>query len=117
MSIDDQLKSGLRYFDFRCGVSFGRLYLFHGRSPLGFALSDVLARMYAWLERVQGEAIMLQIKMEGGTGDENAFEEMLRFELTKNARFWALGNTIPRLGAVRGKIQLQKTLRTRQPFV
>lgn len=112
MSIDDQLKSGLRYFDFRCGVSFGSLYLFHGRSPLGFALNDVLARMYAWLERVQNEAIILQIKMEGGTGDENAFEEMLRSELTKNARLWALGNTIPRLGAVRGKIQLMRRFHT-----
>jgi hypothetical protein len=30
-------------------------------------------------------------KMEGGTGDENAFEEMLRSELTKKVRFWALG--------------------------
>jgi len=63
---------------------------FTGRSPLGFALNDVLARMYAWLERVQSEAIMLQIKMKGGTGDENAFEEMLRAELAKNARFWVL---------------------------
>ena len=26
---------------------------------------------------------MLQIKMEGGIGDENAFDEMLRSELTK----------------------------------
>ena len=39
MSIDDQLKSGLQYFDFHCDVSFGSLYLFHGRSPLGFALN------------------------------------------------------------------------------
>jgi hypothetical protein len=30
--------------------------------------------------------------MEGGTGDENAFEEMPRSELTKKkVRFWALG--------------------------
>jgi 1-phosphatidylinositol phosphodiesterase len=107
-SIVDQLNSGIRYFDFRCGVSFGRLYLFHGRSPLGFALNDVLARIYAWLDRVQKEAIMLQIKMEGGTGDETAFEEMLRSELTGNAKFWALGNTIPQLGASRGKIQLMR---------
>jgi hypothetical protein len=31
MSIDDQLKSGLQYFDFHCGVSFESLYPFHGR--------------------------------------------------------------------------------------
>ena len=108
MSIADQLNSGVRYFDFRCGVSFGRLYLFHGRSPLGLELSTVLARMYRWLDRSQHEAIMLQIKMEGGTGDETAFENMLRSELTNNAKFWALGNTIPKLGAVRGKIQLMR---------
>jgi hypothetical protein len=30
----------------------------------------------------------------------NAFEEMLRSELAQNARFWVLGNTIPRLSAV-----------------
>jgi hypothetical protein len=106
MSIDDQLNSGIRYFDFRCGVSFGRSHLFHGRSPLGFTLTDVLVRMYAWLNRAQKEAIMLQIKMEGGSGDEIAFEELLRSEFNANAKFWALGNTIPRLGAIRSKIQL-----------
>ena len=72
--------------------------------------------MYAWLERVQSEAIMLQIKMEGGTGDENAFEEMLRSAVTKNARFWALGNTIPRLGTVRGKIQVMRRFTSRGPL-
>jgi 1-phosphatidylinositol phosphodiesterase len=108
MSIEDQLKSGIRYFDFGCGVSFGTLYLFHGRSPLGFTLTEVLARVYAWLARVQREAIMVQIKMEGGTGDETAFEKLLRSEFTKNEKFWALGNTIPKLGAIRGKIQLMR---------
>lgn len=106
LSIEDQLNSGIRYFDFRCGLSFGRLHLFHGRSPLGFTLTDVLARMYAWLNRAPKEAIILQIKMEGGSGDEIAFEELLRSEFNENAKFWALGNTIPRLGAIRGKIQL-----------
>ena len=106
MSIDDQLKSGIRYFDFRCGLSFGGLYLFHGNSPLGFALRDVLERMYAWLEQMEKEALMVQIKMEGGTGDEVTFEAMLRSEITNNQKFWALGNTIPTLGAIRGKIQL-----------
>lgn len=108
ISIEDQLNSGLRYFDFRCGVSFGTLYLFHGRSPLGFSLTDVLARMYVWLARAQQEAVIVQIKMEGGSGNETAFEKLLRSEFTGNAKFWALGNTIPKLRAVRGKIQLMR---------
>lgn len=108
LSIEDQLNSGIRYFDFRCGVSFGRILLFHGSSPLGFELSNVLAGMYRWLDRSPHEAIMLQIKMEGGTGDESAFEKMLRFEFNDNAKFWALGNKIPKLGAIRGKIQLMR---------
>jgi 1-phosphatidylinositol phosphodiesterase len=108
ISVEAQLNSGLRYFDFRCGVSFGSLYLFHGRSPLGFSLTEVLARMYAWLARAPQEAIIVQMKMEGGSGDETAFEKLLRSQFTENAKFWALGTTIPKLGAVRGKIQLMR---------
>src|SRR5579871_1705648 len=82
MSIDDQLKSRLRCFYFRCDVSFGGLYLFQGRSFLGFAL-NVWRGCNAWFERVQNEVVMLQIKMESGIGDVNVFEGMLRSELTK----------------------------------
>ena len=108
MTIDEQLNAGIRYFDFRCGVSFGKLYLFHGRSPLGFVVNDVLGKMYSWLDQSSNEAIMLQVKMEGGSGDESVFETLFLAELTLNAKHWALGNAIPKLGAVRGKIQLMR---------
>ena len=103
MSIDDQLKSGLRYFGFPLQRIFWKLVPLSRASSTRIRIKR-LARMYAWLERVQNEVIMLQIKMEGGIGDKNALEEMLRSELTKNVRFWALGNRVQRLGAVRGKI-------------
>ena len=49
--------------------------------------------MYTWFERVQNEVVMLQIKTEGGIGDENAFEEMLRSELTKKREILGRGDT------------------------
>src|SRR3954471_9281167 len=44
----------------------------------------------AWLERVQNEAIIVQIKIEDGIGREYAFEDMLQHELTKmrDSRPW-----------------------------
>ena len=108
MSIAEQLNAGIRYFDFRCGVYFGKLYLFHGRSPLGLWLNDVLAKMYAFLDRSPHEAIMVQVKMEGGSGDESVFEKLFLAELAENKKYWALGTVIPKLGTVRGKIQLMR---------
>ena len=108
MSIVKQLDAGIRYIDFRCGVSFGKLYLFHGRSPLASSLHAVLAQIYAWLDENLTETIMLQVKMEGGTGDREAFEDLFRAELDAHSEFWALGSTIPTLGEVRGQIQLMR---------
>lgn len=112
LSIVEQLEAGIRYLDFRLGVYFGKLYLYHGRSPLGLALTDVLGKIYAWLDLSPSEAIMLQIKMEGGSGDETAFESLLREEIASHMKYWALETTIPRLGTVRGKIQLMRRFPT-----
>jgi hypothetical protein len=49
MSIDDELKPDLRYLDIPLRRVFWKLV------P-GFALNDALARIYAWLKRVQDEA-------------------------------------------------------------
>ena len=113
MSIADQLANGIRYFDFRCGVFVGKLRLYHDRFPLGFNLCDVLAEMYAWLEKAKTEALILQIKMEGGDGDEFAFEELLRAEITSGAKYWVLDGRIPTLRSIRGKIQLLRRFATR----
>ena len=58
--------------------------------------------------------MVLQVKHEGVDGDEGRFEELVRGEVEGNERFWAVGTGIPRLGEVRGRIQLMRRFRIQE---
>jgi 1-phosphatidylinositol phosphodiesterase len=110
-TLTQQLHLGIRYFDFRLGITFGSLRLYHGKTPLQITLKDALGEMYAFLGQEKGECLILQVKHEGGDGDYARFEELFRREVAGNERMWATGSQIPRLGDVRGKIQLMRRFR------
>ena len=117
-TLTQQLHLGIRYFDFRLGIfktAFGSgsgiLRLYHGKTPLGITFAEALREIYGFLEREKGECVVLQIKHEGVDGDEGRFEELVRGEVEGNEGFWAVGTGIPRLGEVRGRIQLMRRFR------
>jgi 1-phosphatidylinositol phosphodiesterase len=114
-TLTQQLHLGIRYFDFRLGIAFGSLRLYHGKTPLRITFKEALGELYAFLREEKRECLVLQVKHEGGDRDDEGFEKLFRGELAGNKMFWAVGNLIPTLGEVRGKIQLMRRFRVKEP--
>lgn len=118
----DQLRHGVRFFDFRvakpfltnCGNAFGSspddLQVVHGsfpvRLPFPVKLEDELNEIYAFLQQHPTETAIVSIKMEGDTsvwqGDD--FPNLIwnRYVGPSQDR-WFLENRIPQMGEARGR--------------
>lgn len=116
-TLTQQLHMGIRYFDFRLGISFGKLRVYHGKTPLSVTFQDASKELYDFLRDHASECVVLQVKHEGADGDEEGFQELFGKQLRQNLRYWALGPTIPRLGDVRGRIQLMRRFRLGDPMM
>ena len=107
MSIPQQLNSGIRYFDLRCKEENLILDMYHGPVSLGTTLSQVLILIKGFLAQNPTETIIAQIKDEAYTPSPNfaaAFQAIL--DQSFFGQLFALGVETPKLGNVRGKIQL-----------
>lgn len=107
LDILEQLDSGIRYFDLRCGLRNDILEMVHGPSYLGMTLHNVLKVMYKWLRKHSSEAVIVQIKED--TREVRSTVEFARAVVAvvqQNANRWRTENTVPLLGSVRGRIQL-----------
>ncbi|CZT16902.1 uncharacterized protein RCC_02737 [Ramularia collo-cygni] len=107
LSIQEQLNSGIRYFDLRVGLRNDVPEMCHGVAFLGLQLSDVLDVMYAFLEQHPREAIIVQIKQ-----DRKAQKSTIHFShaivqaISLRRERWRTANTTPTLAELRGRIQL-----------
>ena len=107
MSVVQQLDSGIRYFDFRCGLRNNIVEMVHGVTYLGLTLEDVLNDVYAWLAVQQTEAVIIQIKKDRKPKNSNVdFANAIYHVLTKRSELWRTANTTPLIGDLRGRIQL-----------
>lgn len=64
----------------------------------------------------RGECVILQVKHEGGDGDDVKFEELFRREVGHTQDLWVTGSQIPTLGEVRGRIQLMRRFRIKERY-
>lgn len=125
-SITEQLKHGIRFFDFRvtrpffansCGNFFSGnpddLQVIHGKFPVrlpsSVKLEDCLNEIYAFLQQHPSETAIISIKMEGNTdiwsGDE--FPDLMWKRYFEPAQQrWFLHSSIPTMGQARGKAVL-----------
>ena len=111
--IDEQLAVGVRYFDLRLGYDgLATLdpMLFHtsicrNRNNNYLRLSHVMNDFFEFLTTHRTETIIILVSNSGSADNKNitaSIEKYLTSDSVKN-KFWC-GDTIPPLGAVRGKI-------------
>jgi 1-phosphatidylinositol phosphodiesterase len=81
---------------------FLNTFIFSGK----LYFNDVLEQIYAFLQAHPSETVIFSVKDEDPKDDAKEFESLLFSEIRKNRDRWYLHNTIPSLGAVRGKVVL-----------
>ncbi|KAF2153884.1 PLC-like phosphodiesterase [Myriangium duriaei CBS 260.36] len=117
LSLTQQLDSGIRYMDMRCGLRTDVLEMVHGRAVLGRPLASCLEDIYSWLSDHPTEAVTLQIKQDRAPENSSVnFAEALWRLVDASPHHWALGATTPRLGHVRGRIQLLRRFKLYGPY-
>jgi 1-phosphatidylinositol phosphodiesterase len=107
LNIQEQLNSGIRYFDFRCGLRDDIVELVHGPTFLGLTLPKVLDTIYTWLEKHPSEALIVQIKEDRNPQRSrlNIAQAMDKI-ISQHRKQWRIDDTTCNLGELRGRIQL-----------
>ncbi|MEE2827471.1 MAG: phosphatidylinositol-specific phospholipase C [Planctomycetota bacterium] len=107
LNLAKQLDAGVRFFDLRCCHQEDQFFLYHGPVSQKLSFDAVLKTMESFLHRHPGETLILSIKPEHRPrGNSRSFVETLRHYLDQPDRAWYRGETIPKLGEVRGKMIL-----------
>lgn len=107
MSILEQLKAGIRYFDLRCGLRDDTVQMVHGSAYLGLLLDEVLHTMYDWLASHSSEGIIVQIKQDKKDSKSSVdFAHAIASIIRPQSSRWRTANTTPTVDELRGRIQL-----------
>ena len=107
LTITQQLDSGIRYLDFRCGLRSNTLEMVHGTNILGRTLATLLDEVYTWLTQHPTEALVIQLKEDRNPDSSTIpFYTAVWALLDARPEFWYLSRTTPRLGPCRRRIQL-----------
>ena len=107
LSIADQLKAGVRYFDIRLRRVGGQLNVYHGEVDQDLTFDAVLNAFYSFLDSNPSEALVVCIMEETDpTGTNDNFDTMVKNKISEASSRWFLQSRIPALSEVRGKIVL-----------
>ncbi|HEX8111546.1 MAG TPA: phosphatidylinositol-specific phospholipase C, partial [Kofleriaceae bacterium] len=107
LAIADQLVAGVRYFDIRCRHFDDAFLIYHGAVDQDQTFDDVLATMRKFLDEHPGEVLIVSIKEEAAPdGNTRSFEATFASYVAQARDRWYLGDTLPRLGDVRGRLVL-----------
>lgn len=107
LSIADQLNAGVRYLDIRCRHIDNGFAIYHGAIYQKLNFTDVLNACLNFLNSNPTETIIMSVKEEHTpSGNTRSFEETFNSYVQQNPSKWDLGNTVPSLGSLRGKIKL-----------
>ncbi|MEO8554780.1 MAG: phosphatidylinositol-specific phospholipase C [Kofleriaceae bacterium] len=107
LTFAEQLSAGVRYFDVRCRNFSDQFLIYHGSIDQDQTFDDVVATMVGFLAAHPTETIVISIKEElAAQGATLSFEQVFASYVAAQPDRWALGTTIPTLGAARGKLVL-----------
>ena len=107
MSLEDQLKSGVRFVDIRCRHIDNLFAIHHGMVYQKLIFDNVLETCIKFLQENSSECIIMSVKEEYESHNcTNQFHETFSAYVQKNRFMWYLEDTIPTLDKVRGKIVL-----------
>ncbi len=107
LTISDQLKAGVRFFDIRLQLKNDELKIVHGIVDQKLHFSSVLKDFGSFLESHPSEGLIVSIKKESSdTGSSSTFEESLKTALSTYS-YWNTDRSLPKsLGKLRGKAYL-----------
>lgn len=107
LAIADQLVAGVRYLDLRCRHYQDAFLIYHGPIDQDQTFDDVLATMVKFLDEHPGETLIVSVKEEDAPqGITRSFEATFAAYVARAPDRWYLGDTLPRLGDVRGRLVL-----------
>ncbi len=108
LSISDQLKAGVRFFDVRLQQRDGDLKIVHGIVDQKLDFSSVLNDFASFLESHPSEGLIVSVKEESSAvNTSKTFDESLKSALSGYSSIWNTDREIPEsLGKLRGKIYL-----------
>ena len=107
LTIAEQLDSGIRYFDIRCGDVDDQFYIYHGSIDEKQSFDQVLSAMTSFLEGHPGETVIASVKQEQpSAGATKPFDQAFEDYVAQSPTRWYVQPTVPVLGAVRGKLVL-----------
>jgi 1-phosphatidylinositol phosphodiesterase len=107
LAIADQLVAGVRYLDLRCRHYQDAFLIYHGPVDEDQTFDDVLATMATFLDEHPGETLIVSVKEEAAPqGTTRSFEATFAAYVAQAPDRWYLGDTLPRLGDVRGRLVL-----------
>ncbi|PSR72027.1 hypothetical protein PHLCEN_2v12093 [Hermanssonia centrifuga] len=114
LTVADQLRAGVRFFDIRVGMYCGEVVIMHGSyvidwTKLGRPLTGILGDIYNFLKVTPTETVIMTM-MEQGLNDINALYFSLSDIFKANPQYWygyQNSTSFPgNLGDARGKIVL-----------
>jgi 1-phosphatidylinositol phosphodiesterase len=107
MTLAEQLAAGVRYFDIRCHDLDDSFLIYHGPVSEQQTFQQVLDTFDAFLDANPTETTIMSIKEEDAAeGPTQSFEATFDGYVAAEPDRWILGDTVPALGDVRGKIVL-----------
>ncbi|HZR40064.1 MAG TPA: phosphatidylinositol-specific phospholipase C domain-containing protein, partial [Ktedonobacteraceae bacterium] len=114
LSLTDQLNKGIRFLDIRCRHIDNSFAIHHGEvfQDMMFG-NDVRDVCISFLQAHPGECIVMSVKEEyKATNNTQSFQATFNSYLQGKQQYWYLGDQIPSLDAVRGKIVLIRRFST-----
>ncbi len=104
LTIDEQLRAGVRFFDIRLRAANDNLVVCHGYVDQGQTFKQIRASFKSFLEANPGEGLIVSIKREQDDSNSSKSFPILLAEQMAEDSFWDLTNELPhRLGDIRGK--------------
>lgn len=109
LSIDEQLKIGVRFLDIRCKIQRNKFGIYHGPIFQNLIFENVILSIKNFLTANPSECIILSIKKEDITDSDTKFDEIFKKYMEDIDNILYKNNNIfPLLGQVRGKVILIK---------
>lgn len=107
LAIADQLVAGVRYLDLRCRHIEDEFLIYHGPVDQDLTFDDALATLAKFLDEHPGETLIVSVNEEGAPQrNTRSFEATFAAYVAQAPDRWYLGDTLPRLGDVRGRLVL-----------
>ncbi len=116
LTIAEQLASGVRFLDIRCRHLNDQFAIYHGIVDQQLRFEEVLGATRDFLKANPSECVVMSILEESSaSGATRSFEATFASYVAADAALWSLGDGIPALDQVRGKIVLLRRFRANAP--